>query len=199
MCRRENARLFLKGDRCYSEKCAIDRRNYPPGQHGQLRPKFSEYGVQLREKQKVKRVYGLMEDQFRSYFHRADRMKGITGENLLQLLERRLDNVAYRLGFASSRNEARQLVRHGHVVVNGRKVNVPSYLTRTGDVVEVRDGSRKLTRVQAALESVVRRGVPSWLELDRDAFRGKVRELPKRDDLSTPEIHERLIVELYSK
>lgn len=199
LCRRENARLFLKGDRCYSEKCAIDRRNYPPGQHGQLRPKFSEYGVQLREKQKVKRVYGLMEDQFRSYFHRADRMKGITGENLLQLLERRLDNVAYRLGFASSRNEARQLVRHGHVVVNGRKVNVPSYLTRTGDVVEVRDGSRKLTRVQAALESVVRRGVPSWLELDRDAFRGKVRELPKRDDLSTPEIHERLIVELYSK
>lgn len=199
LCRRENARLFLKGDRCYSEKCAIDRRNYPPGQHGQLRPKFSEYGVQLREKQKVKRVYGLMEDQFRSYFHRADRMKGITGENLLQLLERRLDNVAYRLGFASSRNEARQLVRHGHVVVNGRKVNVPSYLTRTGDVVEVRDGSRKLTRVQAALESVVRRGVPSWLELDRDAFRGKIRELPKRDDLSTPEIHERLIVELYSK
>lgn len=199
LCRRENARLFLKGDRCYSEKCAIDRRNYPPGQHGQLRPKFSEYGVQLREKQKVKRIYGLMEDQFRSYFHRADRMKGITGENLLQLLERRLDNVAYRLGFASSRNEARQLVRHGHVVVNGRKVNVPSYLTRTGDLVEVRDGSRKLTRVQAALESVVRRGVPSWLELDRDAFRGKVRELPKRDDLSTPEIHERLIVELYSK
>lgn len=199
LCRRENARLFLKGDRCYSEKCAIDRRNYPPGQHGQLRPKFSEYGVQLREKQKVKRIYGLMEDQFRSYFHRADRMKGITGENLLQLLERRLDNVAYRLGFASSRNEARQLVRHGHVVVNGRKVNVPSYLTRAGDVVEVRDGSRKLTRVQAALESVVRRGVPSWLELDRDAFRGKIRELPKRDDLSTPEIHERLIVELYSK
>lgn len=199
LCRRENARLFLKGDRCYSEKCAIDRRNYPPGQHGQLRPKFSEYGVQLREKQKVKRIYGLMEDQFRSYFHRADRMKGITGENLLQLLERRLDNVAYRLGFASSRNEARQLVRHGHVVVNGRKVNVPSYLTRAGDVVEVRDGSRKLTRVQAALESVVRRGVPSWLELDRDAFRGKIRDLPKRDDLSTPEIHERLIVELYSK
>ncbi|MBK7972026.1 MAG: 30S ribosomal protein S4 [Deltaproteobacteria bacterium] len=199
LCRRENARLFLKGDRCYSEKCAIDRRNYPPGQHGQLRPKFSEYGVQLREKQKVKRIYGLMEDQFRSYFHRADRMKGITGENLLQLLERRLDNVAYRLGFASSRNEARQLVRHGHLVVNGRKVNVPSYLTRTGDVVEVRGGSQKLTRVQAALESVVRRGVPSWLELERDAFRGRVRELPKRDDLSTPEIHERLVVELYSK
>jgi small subunit ribosomal protein S4 len=199
LCRRENARLFLKGDRCYSEKCAIDRRNYPPGQHGQLRPKFSEYGVQLREKQKVKRIYGLMEEQFRSYFHRADRMKGITGENLLQLLERRLDNVAYRLGFASSRNEARQLVRHGHVVVNGRKVNVPSYLIRTGDLVEVREGSRKLARVQAALESVVRRGVPSWLELERDSFRGKVRELPKRDDLSTPEIHERLVVELYSK
>ncbi len=199
LCRRENARLFLKGDRCYSEKCAIDRRNYPPGQHGQLRPKFSEYGVQLREKQKVKRIYGLMEEQFRSYFHRADRMKGITGENLLQLLERRLDNVAYRLGFASSRNEARQLVRHGHVVVNGRKVNVPSYLTRTGDIVEVREGSRKLARVQAALESVVRRGVPSWLDLERDSFRGKVRELPKRDDLSTPEIHERLVVELYSK
>ncbi|MFN7955481.1 MAG: 30S ribosomal protein S4 [bacterium] len=199
LCRRENARLFLKGDRCYSEKCAIDRRNYPPGQHGQLRPKFSEYGVQLREKQKVKRVYGLMEEQFRSYFYRADRMKGITGENLLQLLERRLDNVAYRLGFASSRNEARQLVRHGHVAINGRKVNIPSYLTRAGDVIEVRTGSRKLTRVQSALESVVRRGVPSWLELDRDQFRGKVREMPKRDDLTTPEIHERLVVELYSK
>ena len=199
LCRREGARLFLKGDRCYTEKCAIERRNYPPGQHGQGRPKFSEYGVQLREKQKVKRVYGLMEKQFRSYFARADRMKGITGENLLMLLERRLDNVAYRLGFASSRNEARQLVRHGHVRVNGRKVNIPSFQTRVGDIIEVRERSQKMARVQSALESVVRRGVPSWLELEREAFRGKVQELPSRDDLTTPEIHERLIVELYSK
>ncbi len=200
LCRRENARLFLKGDRCYTEKCGIERRHYPPGVHGQARmKKFSEYGLQLREKQKVRRIYGIMEKQFRSYFRHADRMKGITGENLLTLLERRLDNSAYRLGFASSRNEARQLVRHGHIRVNGAKVNIPSYLIGSGDLIEVREKSRKMDRSQAALESVVRRGVPSWLELDRENCKGTVRELPKREDLTTPEIHERLIVELYSK
>jgi small subunit ribosomal protein S4 len=191
-------KLFLKGERCYTDKCAIERRNYPPGQHGQGRPKFSEYSIQLREKQKVKRMYGLMESQFRRTFAQAARIKGITGETLLVLLERRLDNVAYRLGFASSRAEARTLVRHGHLLVNGKKVNIPSYIVRAGDVVSVKESSRQMTRVLTAMEGAQRRGVPEWTELDRDTCSGKIRLLPTRSDVTMP-INEKLIVELYSK
>jgi len=198
LCRRENLKLFLKGERCYTDKCAIERRNYPPGQHGQGRPKFSEYSIQLREKQKVKRMYGLMESQFRRTFAQAARIKGITGETLLVLLERRLDNVAYRLGFASSRAEARTLVRHGHLMVNGKKVNIPSYIVRAGDVVSVKESSRQMGRVLTAMEGVQRRGVPEWAELDRDNCSGKIRLLPTRSDVTMP-INEKLIVELYSK
>lgn len=198
LCRRENLKLFLKGERCYTDKCAIERRNYPPGQHGQARKKFSEYSIQLREKQKVKRLYGLLEDQFRRTFAEAARTKGITGETLLVLLERRLDNVVYRLGFASSRPEARTLVRHGHVLVNGRKVNIPSYTVRAGDVVSVKEKSRQATRVLSALEGVQRRGVPDWVELDRDTYSGRIKLLPTRSDITMP-INEKLIVELYSK
>ena len=198
LCRRENLKLFLKGERCYTDKCAIERRNYPPGQHGQGRPKFSEYSIQLREKQKVKRMYGLMESQFRRTFAQAARIKGITGETLLVLLERRLDNVAYRLGFASSRAEARTLVRHGHLLVNGKKVNIPSYIVRAGDVVSVKESSRQMTRVLTAMEGAQRRGVPEWTELDRDTCSGKIRLLPTRSDVTMP-INEKLIVELYSK
>ena len=198
LCRRENLKLFLKGERCYTDKCAIERRNYPPGQHGQGRPKFSEYSVQLREKQKVKRMYGLLEKQFRRTFELAERVKGITGEALLVLLERRLDNVTYRLGFASSRADARMLVRHGHIVVNGRRVTIPSYFIRAGDVVTVKDQSRQLTRVVLALEGAQRRGVPEWVELDREGVSGKIKYLPARGDITAP-INEKLIVELYSK
>lgn len=198
LCRRENMELFLKGDRCYTDKCAIKRRNYPPGQHGQGRSKTSAYGVQLREKQKVRRIYGLLEKQFRGYFAEADRMKGVTGENLLSLLERRLDNVVYRLGFASSRTESRQLVRHGHFTINGKRVDIPSIQLKVGDVVELREKSRKITSINDALEAVVRRGIPQWLELDRDACKGNLRALPLREDITTP-IQEQLVVELYSK
>ena len=198
LCRRENLKLFLKGERCYTDKCAIERRNYPPGQHGQGRPKFSEYSIQLREKQKVKRMYGLLEKQFRRTFAEASRTKGITGETLLVLLERRLDNVAYRLGFATSRAEARTLVRHGHVLVNGKKVNIPSYTIRAGDVVSVKEPSRQLGRVQSAMEGAQRRGVPDWAEVDRDTCSGKIKILPTRSDVTMP-INEKLIVELYSK
>ena len=198
LCRRENLKLFLKGERCYTDKCAIGRRNYPPGQHGQGRPKFSEYSIQLREKQKVKRMYGLLEKQFRRTFAEASRTKGITGETLLVLLERRLDNVAYRLGFATSRAEARTLVRHGHVLVNGKKVNIPSYTVRAGDVVSVKEPSRQLGRVQSAMEGAQRRGVPDWAEVDRDTCSGKIKILPTRSDVTMP-INEKLIVELYSK
>jgi small subunit ribosomal protein S4 len=198
LCRRENLKLFLKGERCYTDKCAIERRNYPPGQHGQGRPKFSEYSIQLREKQKVKRMYGLLEKQFRRTFAEASRTKGITGETLLVLLERRLDNVAYRLGFATSRAEARTLVRHGHVLVNGKKVNIPSYTVRAGDVVSVKEPSRQLGRVQSAMEGAQRRGVPDWAEVDRDTCSGKIKILPTRSDVTMP-INEKLIVELYSK
>lgn len=190
--------LFLKGDRCYTDKCALKRRNYPPGQHGQGRSKTSDYGVQLREKQKVKRLYGLLEKQFRSYFGRADRMKGVTGANLLSLLERRLDNVVYRLGFASSRAESRQLVRHGHFTLNGRKATIPSMQVKAGDLVDLREKSRTVASISDSLDAVVRRGVPQWLELDRDAFRGTIKALPVREDIVTP-IQEQLIVELYSK
>jgi small subunit ribosomal protein S4 len=198
LCRREGLKLFLKGERCYTDKCAIERRNYPPGEHGQARPKFSEYSVQLREKQKLRRMYGVLEGQFRRYFAMADRAKGVTGETLLQLLERRLDNTVYRIGFATSRAEARQLVRHGHFRVNGRKVNVPSYLVRAGDTVSVRDRSQKVTRIQESLELAQRRGVPDWLEITPASFAGRVKSLPARSDLTMP-INEKLVVELYSK
>lgn len=198
-CRRENAKLFLKGDRCYTDKCALERRNYAPGQHGQRRTKVSDYGIQLREKQKVKRTYGLQEKQFRLYFSKADRMKGVTGENLLMLLERRLDSVIYRLGFSVSRSQARTLVRHGHFQVNGQKVNIPSFLVRPNDVVSLREKSREVACINESLDSVMRRGVPSWVELDRDAFKGVIKTLPVRSELTTPEFQEQLIVELYSK
>ena len=198
LCRSENLKLFLKGERCYTEKCAIDRRNYAPGQHGQSRRKFSDYGAQLREKQKVKRLYGLLENQFRNTFKEADRQKGITGEILLALLERRLDNAVYRLGFANSRDEARQLVRHSHFLVNQAKVNIPSYLVKPGDVIELREKSKKIVRILEALEGVARRGVPPWLELDKEQMKGSVKALPTREDITIP-IQEKLIVELYSK
>ncbi len=198
LCRRENMELYLKGERCYTDKCAIKRRNYPPGQHGQARAKVSSYGTQLREKQKVRRIYGILEKQFRGYFEKADRMKGVTGENLLSLLEKRLDNVVYRLGFSSSRNEARILVRHGHFLVNGKKVNIPSYQLKVGDIVELREKSRTLDVVIESMEAVARRGIPPWLELDKDSFKGLVKANVSREDLTTP-IQEQLIVELYSK
>jgi len=192
-------KLFLKGERCYTDKCGYERRSYPPGQHGQARRrKRSDYGEQLREKQKVKRIYGIAERQFRGYYYKASRMKGVTGDNLIQLLERRLDNAVYRMGFASDHAEARQLVRHGHFKVNGRRVNIPSYLVRANDVVEVRDSSRAVTRIVEALGAVERRGVPRWMELDKDGFKATVKAMPARDDVTLP-IREQLIVELYSK
>ena len=198
-CRRENIKLFLKGDRCYSEKCAFERRAYAPGQHGQARfRKVSDYAIQLREKQKVKRIYGMLEGQFRKYFKMADAAKGITGENLLMLLERRLDNTLYRLGMASSRSQARQLVRHNHVLVQGRKVNIPSFLVKAGDVIAVREKSRQNQSIVESLEAMARRGVPSWLELDQKNFQGAVKSLPVREEITMP-IQEQLIVELYSK
>ena len=198
LCRRENLKMYLKGDRCYTDKCAIERRPYPPGQHGQGRVKFSGYGVQLREKQKVKRMYGLLESQFRGYYHRANAMKGKTGSNLLLQLELRLDNVVFRMGFADTRNEARQLVRHGHFLVNGRRVNIPSFSVRPGSVIEVMEKSRKVLRIAEALETVDRRGIPQWVEIDKKAFKGTVKSQPNREDLTMP-IQEQLIVELYSK
>jgi small subunit ribosomal protein S4 len=192
-------KLFLKGDRCYTDKCGYERRAYPPGQHGQARRrKPSDYREQLREKQKVKRIYGIAERQFRGYYYKASRMKGVTGENLIQLLERRLDNVIYRLGFASDHAEARQLVRHGHFKINGRRVNIPSYLVRANDVIEVGESSRKIARIIDSVGAVDRRGVPQWLELNKDAFQGRIKTLPAREDVTLP-IREQLIVELYSK
>lgn len=198
MCRREGIKLFLKGERCYTDKCAIERRNYPPGQHGQSRPKFSEYSLELREKQKLRRIYGILERQFRRSFQQAERQRGITGESLLVLLERRLDNLVFRLGFASSRSEARQLVRHGHVRVNARRVNLPSFLVSQGDVVGLKPKSAESGRVRVALEGMQRRGVPEWLELNREELRGTVKFLPGRSDLTIP-VNDKLIVELYSK
>ena len=198
LCRREGLKLSLKGERCYTDKCAIERRNYPPGEHGQARPKFSEYALQLREKQKVKRMYGLLEKQFRRYFEMAERSRGVTGEMLLQLLERRFDNVVYRIGFATSRAESRQLVRHGHFAINGRKVNIASYLLKPNDVVSVRERSSKVVRIQEALGQAEHRGVPDWLEVDRDGFTARVKGLPARADLTMP-INEQLVIELYSK
>ena len=199
ICRRENLKLYLKGDRCYSDKCAFDRRGYPPGEHGQRRGrKISDYGIQLREKQKVKRMYGLSESQFRLFFSRADRQKGITGTNLLVGLERRLDNVVYRLGFVNSRSQGRHFVRHNHFIVNGKKVNIPSYLVKVGDVVEVREKSRKIQSITDSLDAVVRRGVPQWMDLEKENMKGAISAFPVREDLTMP-IQEQLIVELYSK
>ena len=199
LCRREAMKLFLKGERCYGEKCAIERRNVPPGQHGKgRRQRLMGYGLQLREKQKVKRMYGVLERQFRRYFEEADRRKGVTGETLLQLLERRLDNVVYRLGFAASRPQARQLVRHGHFTVNGRRADIPSFSVRAGDVVAVRSSSAKNPAILYAMEEVKGRGIPEWLQLDGQALSGRLTAAPTRDQLNLP-VQEQLIVELYSK
>ena len=198
LCRREGQKLFLKGDRCFSEKCSVDKRGYPPGQHGQGRTRFSDFGVQLREKQKVKRMYGLQEKQFESTMNRANRMKGRAGENLLVLLERRLDNTVFRLGFATSRAEARQLVRHGHFVVNGRKATIPSQLVKAGDKIVLREKSREVARIQGALEALEETSVPQWLEIEKSTFEGSVKALPTREDVTLP-IEEQLIVEHYSR
>ena len=198
LCRREGMKLFLKGDRCFKEKCAFERRGYAPGQHGRRRTKIQGYGIQLREKQKVKRMYGVLERQFRNYFASASRAKGITGSNLLQMLECRLDNVVYRLGFAFSRAAARQLVAHGHIRVNGRKVDIPSSLVKAGAVVSLKEDSRNNDLIKISLDTAKGRGVPAWLELDADRFQGTVKQLPNREDIALP-IQEQLIVELYSK
>lgn len=199
LCRREGMKLFLKGERCYTDKCAIEKRNVPPGQHGKGRKaKLMGYGLQLREKQKVKRIYGVLESQFRRYFEAADRQRGITGETLLQLLERRLDNVIYRLGLATSRSQARQLVRHGHFQINGRRVNVPSYSVRVGEVVSVKDSSAKTASIQYAIEEVKGRGIPEWLEFNGETLAGRIASLPTREQINLP-VQEQLIVELYSK
>ncbi len=198
LCRRETTKLFLKGDRCYTDKCAVERRPFPPGQAGKKRPRDSEYRVQLREKQKAKRIYGLLEKQFRIYYELATRQKGITGENLLRLLESRLDNVVYRLGFAKSRDEARQIVRHNHITVNGRKVNIPSYRVRPGEIVAIASKSKDLLVIKTALISSEKTTIPGWLEVDIEKLQGKVLSLPTREMIDAP-VREQLIVELYSK
>ncbi len=199
ICRRDGLKLYLKGERCFTEKCAVDRRNFPPGQHGHFRGKPSDYGVRLREKQKVKDIYGIMERQFELYVTKAERMKGITGYNLLLVVEQRLDNIAYRMGFATSRSQGRQLVRHRHILVNGRIVNIPSFQVKIGDVVELKEKSRKNERIKQALAAVeARGGIPRWLDVNRDLFKGVVADLPKREELTMP-IQEQLIVEFYSR
>ncbi len=198
LCRREGEKLFLKGTRCYTEKCGIERRKYAPGQHGQGRGKLSDYGIQLRAKQKVRRIYGVMENQFRIYFKKASSMKGITGELLLQLLERRLDNVVYRMGFAANRREARQLVKHGHFLVNGRASDIPSHILRPGDVVEVKEASKNLQAISESLSIAEHRGFPEWMEIDAQGLKGKLVRIPTRDEMQLP-VQEQLIVELYSK
>ena len=199
LCRRENLKLFLKGDRCYSDRCAFERRAYAPGQHGQMRfRKVSDYAIQLREKQKVRRIYGMLEGQFRRYFKAADRSKGVTGENLLLNLERRLDSTVFRFGFACSRAQARQIIRHNHILINGKKVNIPSFQVSDRDVVSLKEKSRKNQAILDNLEAVARRGVPSWLELDKANFQGTVKGAPDRQEITMP-IQEQLIVELYSK
>jgi small subunit ribosomal protein S4 len=198
LCRRENMKLFLKGERCYTDKCSFDRRPYPSGQHGQRRSKITEYGMRLREKQKVRRIYGILEQQFRKYFKMADRTKGVTGEQLLYRLERRLDSVCYRLGFAATRAEARHLVRHKHVTIQGRVVDIPSFQVKPGDTISIHDKSRTMARIQTALENSEKRGIPDWLELDRAALVGMVKALPNREEITLP-IQEQLIVEFYSR
>jgi small subunit ribosomal protein S4 len=198
-CRREGEKLFLKGEKCFTDKCAIEKRNFPPGQHGQRRnQRLSDYGVQLREKQKLRRIYGILEAQFRGYYADADRQKGITGENLLQLLECRLDNVAYRMGFGASRTEARQIVRHNSILVNGKRVNIPSYQVRPGDEVQVADAFKQQLRIKGALEAAEQRGFPEWISVDVKAFKGTFKAKPQRDELPST-INESLVVELYSK
>jgi len=198
ICRREGQKLFLKGERCYTDKCAIEQRAYPPGQHGQGRVRVTEYRLHLREKQKVRYTYGVSESQFRRYYDMAKRTRGVTGEQLLQLLERRLDNIVYRMGFSSSRNAARQLINHGHILVNGRKVDIPSYLVKAGDVVEVKEKSKKMESIGASLENREQRGFAEWLEVDKEARRGRIKALPERKDMPTS-IQETLIIEFYSK
>jgi small subunit ribosomal protein S4 len=198
LCRRESEKLFLKGDRCLTDKCAVERRKYSPGQHGQRRKKLSDYALQLREKQKAKEIYGILEKQFRMYYFKAEKMKGVTGTNLLQLLERRLDNMVYRMGFAANRNQARQLVLHGHFTVNGGRVNIPSYLVRTGDVIVPREKSRKLVAIEENISKIEHRGLPGWIEMDTNKLTGKVLNYPSRDDIELP-VQEQLIIELYSK
>ena len=199
LCRREGMKLFLKGTKCFSDKCPVEKRNFAPGQHGKDRKaKIVGYGLQLREKQKAKRIYFTLEKQFRNYFEKAARAKGVTGEKLLQQLERRLDNVVYRLGFAISRRQARQLVRHGHVAVNGRKVNIPSYQVAVGEEIAVRDNSKKMTVLETSKEFTSHQPAVNWLEVDRDNYKGRVTALPKREDINLP-VNEQLIVELYSK
>lgn len=200
ICRREGMKLFLKGERCHSEKCAVERRNVPPGQHGKdRRPKLTGYGLQLREKQKLRRAYGLMETQFRNLFEKASKMKGVTGEQLLSMLERRLDNVVYRMGLGTSRAQARQLVRHGHIQVNGRKVNIPSYMVKLNDVVEVREKSRNNPAILAARDATAHTPSPNWLDVDRENLKGRVIGYPKREELVQIQLNEQLVVELYSK
>ncbi len=197
-CRRENIKLFLKGDRCFSDKCSFDRRGYPPGDHGQKRSKLSDYGMQLREKQKIRRIYGLSEKQFRITFKRADKKKGITGATLLSMLELRLDNAVFRLGFASSRNQGRHFVRHNHFTVNGKKANIPSYQLKKGDVIELKEKGRNIQAITDSLEAIVRRGMPQWIQIDKEHFKGQILNLPNREDITLP-IQEQLVVELYSK
>jgi small subunit ribosomal protein S4 len=198
LCRGEGIKLFLKGDRCYSDKCAFERRGYAPGEHGQMRRKKSDYGIQLREKQKLKRMFGLLEKQFKGYFEKGDRQKGVSGTNLLLLLEKRLDNMVYRIGFANSRNEARQLVRHSHFLVNGKKVNIPSYQIKVGDEIQVTEKSRKVGSILEAMDTVARRGIPQWIEFDKGGFKGTLKALPSREELAMP-VQEQLVVEFYSK
>ena len=198
ICRREGTKVFLKGDRCYTDKCPFERRPYPPGQHGRRRKKSTDYEIQLREKQKVRRMYGLLEGQFHAYFQEAERKKGITGQNLLGMLELRLDNVVYRAGFANSRNQARQLVRHGHFQLNGHKVDIPSHQLRVGDTIQVKERSKKVPVIQEAIEVVDRRGIPEWLENNTEQYSATVKIEPRRDNITFP-VNEHLIVELYSK
>ncbi|MGA1869087.1 MAG: 30S ribosomal protein S4 [bacterium] len=198
ICRREGEKLFLKGERCLKDKCSLERRAYPPGQHGQRRMKNTDYGMQLREKQKVRRIYGMLEKQFRIFFHKSERQKGITGENLIQRLESRLDNMVYRFGFARSRTEARLRVSHGHFLVNGKKTNIPSYLVKAGDSLEVKERSKKIAEIQQAIEIASQKGIPGWLELDQKNLKGVVKTLPSREEITTP-MKEQMIVELYSK
>ncbi len=198
ICRREGEKLFLKGDRCYTDKCAVERRRYPPGEHGQGYKKLSDYGLQLREKQKVRRMYGILERQFRRYFMEASRKRGVTGETLLQLIERRLDNVVYRMGFAPNRRKARQLVGHGHILVNGRKVNIPSFLVKAGDLIEVKESSKSISDILDSISKSEHRGLPSWVEVDSSNLKGKVLHIPSREEIQLP-VQEQLIVELYSK
>ena len=198
LCRRESEKLFLKGDRCYTDKCAVERRKYPPGQHGQRRRKFSDYALQLREKQKAKETYGVLEKQFKRYFYMADHKRGVTGSNLLQLLESRLDNVVYRLGFASNRRQARQLVLHGHLTLNDKRVNIPSCMVRPGDIIGLKEASKKLVVIEENISRMEHKGIPAWLEMDSGNLRGKIINYPSREEIDLP-VQEQLIVELYSK